>query len=63
MKWYGTGVGTNETVWYLKNTGNDNLLHYYLINFLLNSHLRFKILVNQNNSFSVVSIIMSTFKE
>ena len=30
MKWYDTGVGTNETVWYSNSTVNGTLLHFTL---------------------------------
>ena len=32
-------IDTNETVQYLKCTVNVTLLHYYLINFVMNSHV------------------------
>ena len=38
MVWY--GIGTNETVWYFNGTANSTSLHYYYINFVVNSHLR-----------------------
>ena len=63
MKWFGTGVGTNETVWCSNSTVNSNLLHFYLINIVLNSHPRFRILDNQNDNFPVVSIFTCIFKE
>ena len=63
MKWYGTGVGTNETVWYSNSTVNVTLFHFYLIDIVLNSHPRSRILDNQNNNFAGVSIFKSIFKE
>ena len=32
-------INTNETVQYLNCTVNDTLLHYSLINFVMNSHV------------------------
>ena len=36
-KRYGTGVDTNETVQYFNGTVNGSLLHYYLLNFVVNT--------------------------
>ena len=36
----GTGIGINETVVYFNGNVNGNLLHYYLINFVVNSHFK-----------------------
>ena len=46
MKCYGTGVGTNETVFDINGTVYSIFLHYFLINFVLNSHPRLGILDN-----------------
>ena len=35
-------VGTIEIVFYFNNTDNGTLLHCYLINFVLNTHPRFR---------------------
>ena len=34
------GIGANEMVWYSLFAVNSNLLQYYLINFVMNSHFR-----------------------
>ena len=36
---YGIGIGTNETVQYINGTVNGTLLHYYHMNFVVNSHV------------------------
>ena len=36
MLWY--SIGNNEKVQYFEGTVNGTLLHYYLINFVMNSH-------------------------
>ena len=33
-------IATNETVWYFNGTVNSSLLHYYLIHFVMNSHVK-----------------------
>ena len=33
------GIGTNETVQYFNSTVNGTLLHFYLINLAVNSHV------------------------
>ena len=39
MKWYCTGTGIYEMMGYSKGTVDSTLLHYYLINFVVNSHV------------------------
>ena len=46
MKCYGTGVGTNETVFDINGTVYSTFSHYYLSNFVLNSDPRLRILDN-----------------
>ena len=61
MKCYGTGVDTNEMVFDINGTVYSTYLHYYLINFVLNSHPRFRILDNPLRIItSVVSIVKIT---
>ena len=59
--WYSTR--TNEKVCTVHGTVNNTLLHYYLINFFVNSYFYDPghSLVNEN--FPVNSIVNSTFKE
>ena len=56
-------IGTNETVWYFNGTVNSTFLHYYLINFVLKSHVKDLGQTLINDNLTVVSIIKSTFKE
>ena len=58
-----TNIGTNEMVRKLNFSVNGTLLHYYHINFVVNSHVwdHGQSLVNEN--LTMVSIGMSTFKE
>ena len=59
------GIGANETVQYFHSTVNSILLHYYLINVIVNGHVKDpgQSLILINDNFTVVSIIKSPFKE
>ena len=47
----------------LTNTVNGTLLYYYLMNFVMNSHVNDHGQSLINDNFTVVSIIKSTFNE
>ena len=50
-------------VWYFNGIGNATLLHYYLIHFVVNSHVYDPGQSLINDNFTVVSIVKSTFKK
>ena len=53
----------NSIVWYFISAVNGTLLHYYHINFVINSNLQDPRQYLMNDNFTVVSIVKRTFKE
>ena len=56
-------ISTNEMVQYSKGTVTGIVLHYYLINIVVNRYIQNHIKSLINNTFTVVSIIKGTFKD
>ena len=48
---------------YINGTVNGTLLHYYFINFVMNSHVKDAGQSLINDNFIVVGIVKSTFKQ
>ena len=54
---------TNEAVLYSNGTVNSTSLHYYLMKFVVNSHVQDPGQSFTNDNFTVASIIKNTYKE
>ena len=53
-------IGTNERVWYFNGTVNSTFLHYYLMNFVVNSHVKDPGQSLKNDNLTMVSIVKGT---